>query len=105
MKRYIKSTKQLSFEQHEGLGKNPNVLHLSNGDEIKLVNMSYMDIGDNRKDLPITEDHMLEHYTEDFTLYGVGKMAYLVTREVIIRDRQDKKHHPWTSKIVRVQQL
>lgn len=105
MKKYIRANKELSFEEHEGLGKNPSVLHLSNGDEVKIENMSYIDIGDNRKDLPLTDKYMLDHYTEDFTLYGVGKMPYLVTREVIIRNRQDPKHCRWTSKIVKVQQL
>ena len=100
MKRYIRSTKEISFTLHEGLGLNPHVLHLSNGDEISLGSLNYASIGENRKDMPLT-DNMLEHYTEDFTLYGVGKKPYLVTREVILRDNTTRPR--FRSKIVKVE--
>lgn len=103
MKRYVKSSKELQFTEHEGLGSNPNVLYLSTGDNVSLGSLNYASVGENRKDLPLLDDHMLEHYTEDFTLYGVGKKPYLVTREVTLRDSTSRPR--WKSKIVKVQVL
>ena len=103
MKVYIKSSKELQFTIEEGLGLNGRYIYLSDGDEISLSPLNYTSVGENRKDLPLFDDNMLEHYTEDFTLYGVGKKPYLVTREVIVRDNSVRPR--FKSKIVKVQSL
>jgi hypothetical protein len=103
MKVYIKSNKELQFTVKEGLGLNGRYIYLSDGDEISLSSLNYMSVGENRKDLPLFDDNMLEHYVEDFTLYGVSKKPYLVTREVILRDNTARPR--FKSKIVKVQSL
>lgn len=92
----------MTFTYHNGNGINPDTLYLSNGDEIQLTNLGYDRTGDNRKELPITEQYVIAHYTEDFRFTGVAGKVYTVTREVILRDRKDPKHYPFTAKIIAV---
>jgi len=100
MKRYVRSNKEFQFTIEDGLGTNGRFIYLSDGDEISLKSLNYTSVGENRKDLPLTDNHMLEHYTEDFTLYGVGKKPYTVTREVTLYDNTVRPR--FNSKIVKV---
>ena len=106
MKRYIHSSKEISFRVAEGLGLNSPVLKLSNGDEIKLDRMSYVDRGDNRKDYTPESEDIDEHFTDEFILNGVGGRKYRVTREVTLYNRNASvKGGRFKSKIVKVEEI
>lgn len=106
MKRYIRSASDSSirFDIKDGYGLNGRYLRLENGDEISLNDINGMSRGSNKKNLPITDDSMTEHFTDEFVVRGVGKKEYIVTREVTIYDRRDRNHRPFNMKFINVRE-
>ena len=80
MKRYIRSASgpDIRFDVKDGYGLNGRYLHLENGDELSLNDISGMSRGSNKKNLPITDDSMTEHFTDEFIVRGVGKREYIL---------------------------
>ena len=100
----IREGKELKFERKSGFGTNPDVLKLSNGDEVQIVGMSYKDKGTKPKKLKL-DDTMDQHYTEQFILKGVGGKPYIVTREVTLYKRDaNVKGGLFQSKIISVKE-
>ena len=106
MKRYIRSASgpDIRFDVKDGYGLNGRYLHLENGDELSLNDINGMSRGSNKKNLPITDDSMTEHFTDEFIVRGVGKREYIVTREVTIYGRRDRNHRPFNMKFINVRE-